>query len=88
MLVTTIRIQTELEMPLEALCKKFNRSKSSLINQVLKEFIAQDPLAELQWQKTEPALRSMKWGNGVPAEKVFKWMRSWSANEKLPRPKC
>ena len=86
--VTTIRIQAELEVPLEALCRKYNRSKSSLINQALKEFMAQDALAELRWQKTLPALRSMKSGKGAPAEEVFKWMQGWIVDEELPRPKC
>lgn len=86
--VTTIRIDAELEVPLEVLCKKFNRSKSSLINQALKEFISQQVLAEQRWQKTLPALMSMKSGGGVPAEKVFKWMESWNTDKELPRPKC
>ena len=45
MTVTSIRLQAELEEPLEVLAKKLDRSKNYLINQALKEFIAQQELA-------------------------------------------
>jgi predicted transcriptional regulator len=87
MTVTSIRLQAELEEPLEVLCKKLDRSKNYLINQALKEFIAQQALAEQRWNDTLPALESMKAGKGVPAEKVFEWMKSWGTDDELPRPK-
>ncbi|MDF1692931.1 MAG: ribbon-helix-helix protein, CopG family [Zhongshania sp.] len=87
MAVTSIRLQTELEEPLEVLCKKLDRSKNYLINQALKEFIAQQALAEQRWNETLPALDSMKAGKGVSSEKVFEWMKSWGTDDELPRPK-
>lgn len=87
MSITSIRLQPDLEEPLEALSKKLDRSKNYLINQALKEFIVQQELAEKRWQETLPALASMKAGRGVPAEKVFEWMRSWGTDNELPRPK-
>lgn len=87
MTVTSIRLQPELEEPLEALSKKLDRSKNYIINQALKEFVAQQALAEQRWQETLPALESMKAGKGVPAEKVYEWMRSWGTDNELPRPK-
>ncbi len=38
--VTSVRLQPEIERPLEALSKKLDRSKNYLINQALKEFLA------------------------------------------------
>ena len=87
MTVTSIRLQPELEEPLDALCKKLDRSKNYLINQAVKEFIMQQALAEQRWQETLPALKSMTEGQGVPAEKVFEWIRSWGTEKELPRPK-
>lgn len=85
--VTSIRLQPELEEPLDVLSKKLDRSKNYLINQAVKEFIAQQELAEKRWQETLPALESMKAGRGVPADKVFEWIRSWDTESELPRPK-
>jgi predicted transcriptional regulator len=87
MSVTSIRLQPELEEPLEALSKKLDRSKNYLINQALKEFIAQQELAEKRWQETLPALESVKAGRTIPADKVFEWMRSWGTDNELPKPK-
>lgn len=85
--ITSIRLQPELEEPLEALSKKLDRSKNYLINQALREFIAQQELAEKRWQETLPALESVKAGRTIPADKVFEWMRSWGSDKELPKPK-
>lgn len=87
MTVTSIRLQSDLEAPLEALCKKLDRSKNYLINQAVKEFIRQQELAEQRWQETFPAMESVKAGHTVPADKVYEWMRSWGTDSELPKPK-
>lgn len=87
MTITSIRLQAELEEPLNDLAKKLDRSKNYIINQALKDYIAQQELVEKRWQETLPALESMKAGKGVPVEKVLEWMRSWGADNELPRPK-
>ena len=69
------------------LAKKLDRSKNYLINQALKEFIAQQKLAEKRWQETLPALESVRAGRTIPADKVFEWMRSWGTDNELPKPK-
>lgn len=86
MTVTSIRLQPELEEPLEGLCKKLDRSKNYIINQAIKEFVARQELAEQRWQETLPALESVKEGRTIPAEKVFEWMRSWGTDNELPKP--
>ena len=87
MTMTTVRIKPELDEPLEMLAKKLGVSKDSIINQAVMDFIAQQELAERRWQETLPALDSMKAGRGVPADKVFEWMRSWGTENEVPRPK-
>lgn len=87
MTVTSIRLQAELEAPLDALAKKLDRSKNYIINQALKDYLAEQALTEKRWQETLPALESMKAGKGVPADKVLEWMRSWGTDNELPRPK-
>lgn len=87
MSVTSIRLQPDLEAPLEVLCKKLDRSKNYIINQAVKEFIRQQELAEQRWQDTLPALESVKAGKAVPADKVYEWMRSWGTDSELQKPK-
>jgi predicted transcriptional regulator len=86
MTVTSIRLKSDIEAPLEALSKKMDRSKNYIINQAVKEFLERQSLAEQRWEQTLPALESAKQGNTVPAEKVFEWMRSWGTEHELPRP--
>ena len=86
MTVTSIRLQPELEEPLEILCKKLDRSKNYLINQAIKEYIVQQALAEQRWQETLPALESATAGRTVAVEKVFEWMRSWGTANELAKP--
>lgn len=87
MTVTSIRLQPELEAPLEELSKKLDRSRNYLINQAIKEYIAQQALAEQRWQETLPALESANARQTVPADKVYEWMRSWGGVNELSRPK-
>ena len=87
MAVTSIRIRSDLEEPLEVLSKELGRSRNYIINQSIKEYVAQRELAEKRWQETLLALDSIKAGRVVPANKVFQWMRSWGTDNELPRPK-
>lgn len=86
MSVTSIRLQPDLEEPLEALSKKLDRSKNYIINQAVKEFVAQQEQAEKRWQETLPALESVAAGGTVPADKVFEWLRSLGTDSELPKP--
>lgn len=64
-----------------------DRSKNYLINQSIKEFVERQAVAEQRWQKTLPALESMRAARGVPTEKVYGWLRSEGTDNELPRPK-
>ena len=86
MTIVSIRLHPELEVPLEALSKKLNRSRNSLVNQAIKEFVSKHELVEQRWEETLPALQSIKAGRTVPADKVFEWIRSWDSDNELPRP--
>ena len=85
--ITSIRIPEEMEKPLEALSKKLDRSKSYLINQAIKEFIARQSLEESRWQDTLQALESIKSGNSIDEEDVNAWLNSWGTDKRLSTPK-
>lgn len=85
MSVTSIRLGSEVEVPLENLAIKLDRSKNYIINQAVKEFIARQAMAESRWEDTLEALDSVKTGKSVDASEVESWLQSWgSNNEKAP----
>jgi len=87
MSITSVRIPEDMEKPLESLSKKLDRSKSYLINQAIKEFIARQSLEDSRWQDTLEALESIKAGKSIDEEDVNAWMNSWGTNDRKSAPK-
>lgn len=84
--VTSIRLQPDVEVPLEQLAKKLDRSKSYLINQAVKEYVARQAMEELRWAETLSALDSVKAGNTLSAPDVLAWLESWGTDKALSKP--
>jgi predicted transcriptional regulator len=85
MSVTSIRLSKEVEVPLENLSVKLERSKNYLINQAVKEFVARQAMEDARWSDTLEALDSVKSGKSIDANEVESWLQSWgSADEKAP----
>ncbi len=83
--VTSVRLQPEIETPLEQLATKLDRSKNYLINQAIKEFLARKTLDEKKWSETLEALESVKSNRVVGEQEVNEWLDSWGKeNEKKP----
>jgi len=77
MSVTSIRLQKDLESPLEDLAKKLHRSKNWLINQAVKEFVERGSLEERRWVETMQALDSVEQGKIIGSKEVHGWLNSW-----------
>jgi len=86
MSVTSIRLQSDIESPLEELAKKLDRSKNYLINQALKEFIARQSMDDNRWEETLQALSSIESGKSIPESEVSAWLKSWGTDEELSPP--
>ena len=86
MSVTSIRLQSEIERPLESLAIKLDRSKNYLINLAIKEFIARKEIADQRWVETLEAIDSVKSGKGISEEDVNEWLESWGSNSELKPP--
>jgi len=83
--VTSIRLSSDVEVPLEQLAQKLDRSKNYIINQAIKEFVARQSMADIRWNDTLDALESVKSGKTVDEENVVAWLKSWgSKNENFP----
>ena len=75
--VTSIRLNTDVEGPLEQLAQKLDRSKNYLVNQAIREFVRRQAMEEARWADTLEALSSVKEGNLVDEKVASAWMQSW-----------
>jgi len=75
--VTSIRLSKDIEIPLEQLARKLDRSKNYLVNQAIKEFVLRQSMEELRWSDTTEALESVKAGRLVESIDVSEWLKSW-----------
>lgn len=82
--VTSVRLNTEVEAPLEQLAHKLDRSKNYLINQAIKEFLIRQGMEDARWADTLEALDSVKDGRMADAKEVTEWLQSWG--DKKPKP--
>ena len=84
--VTSIRLSKENEEPLEHLSQKLDRSKSYLINQAIKEYIARQSMDDARWEDTLKALSSIKEGKTIDEAEVVSWLKSWGTDKEKPAP--
>lgn len=84
--VTSIRLQPDIETPLEELAAKLDRSKNYIINQAIKEFIERQSVEDSRWSDTLEALSSIKNGSSIPESDVNAWLESWGSDEELSPP--
>ncbi|MBL4867708.1 MAG: CopG family ribbon-helix-helix protein [Pseudomonadales bacterium] len=87
MSVTSIRLQPELELPLNELSGKLDRSKNYIINQAIKEYLERQSIEEERWQDTLLALDSVKSGRGVDESEVTEWLNGWGTEQEKGAPK-
>ena len=84
--VTSVRLQAEIEKPLENLSKKLDRSKNYIINQAIKEFLDRRAIDEQRWTETLEAIDSVKSGKTVDEKTVNDWLDSWGSKNELEPP--
>lgn len=84
--ITSIRLNEDIDKPLESLAKKLDRSKNYLINQAIKEFLAKQSLEDSRWQETLEALESIKAGKTLEEEDVNAWLNSWGTDNRKSKP--
>ena len=86
--VTSIRLQKDLEEPLQTAAERLQRSKNWLVNQAVREYLEKDALAQQRWQETLEALESARQGKVVEGGAVHRWLESWGdeVEESPPKP--
>lgn len=84
--LTSIRIESDLIDTLESFAKQWDRSRSWVINQALREFLEKQALEQKRWIETEEALRQVDAGAVVEAQSVHRWMDSWIGPDPVKKP--
>lgn len=84
--VTSIRLNSEVEIPLENLAHKLDRSKNYIINQAIKEFVQRQSMEDSRWEDTLEALNSIKSGKTIDGKEVAAWLESWGTKDELSPP--
>lgn len=80
MSITSVRLNDDIEKPLNSLAEKLDRSKSYLINQAVKEFIARQSAEEGRWEETLAAIESVNQGKLIDESEVNAWLNSWGTD--------
>lgn len=75
--VISIRINAEVEAPLENLAQKLDRSKNYLINQAM---------GDARWQDTLSALASIEQVKAIDESEVVSWLKSWGTQNETSIP--
>ncbi len=84
--VTSVRLNSDIEAPLENLAKRLDRSKNYLINQAIKEFVARQAMEDSRWDDTLKALESMKEGKLIDESEVISWLKTWGTDSESSPP--
>jgi len=86
--VTSVRLNADVEAPLEDLARRLDRSKNYLINQAIKEYVARQSMDDARWEDTLKALASIKEGKVIAEAEVVAWIKSWGADDESSPPKA
>ncbi len=84
--VTSVRLNSDIEAPLENLAQRLDRSKNYLINQAIKDFVARQAMEDSRWDDTLKALESMKEGKLIDGSEVISWLKTWGTDSESSPP--
>ena len=86
MSVTSVRLNSDIETPLENLARRLDRSKNYLINQAIREFVARQAMEDSRWEDTLKALDSIKEGKVIDESEVISWLKTWGTDSESSPP--
>ena len=84
--VTSVRLNSDIEAPLENLAQRLDRSKNYLINQAIREFVARQAMEDSRWDDTLKALDSVKNGKVINESEVISWLKTWGTDTESSPP--
>jgi predicted transcriptional regulator len=87
MSVTSVRLSPEVEEKLAVVAERARRTKSWIINEAVKDYLARLGEDEKRWQETLEALASVRAGRVVEGDDVMQWLGSWGKKAEKKPPK-
>jgi predicted transcriptional regulator len=79
----SVRLQPELNDQVTAIAVSLDRSKSWVIEQAVKDYVA---LQAWQLAAIDEGIQAADAGQVVPHEDVVAWVKSWDGPDELPMP--
>ena len=87
MTTTSFRLDDDLESKLNTIAQNLSRSKSWIINDALRLYIAREEKKQQMLRETEEALADLEAGRVVSGEDVMKWLETWGTDDETSSPK-
>lgn len=87
MTTTSFRLDDDLENQLNKIAQNMSRSKSWIINDALRRYIASEEKKQQMLRDTEEALADLEAGRVVSGEEVMQWLETWGTDHETQAPK-
>jgi predicted transcriptional regulator len=87
MSTTSFRLDDDLEEKLEVTAKKLQRTKGWIINDALRQYIAQEEQKLRMLEETQEAIADIEAQRVVSGEEVMKWLETWGTVVEAQAPK-
>jgi predicted transcriptional regulator len=87
MSTTSFRLDDDLEEKLEVTAKKLQRTKGWIINDALRQYIAQEEQKLRMLEETQEAIADIEAQRVVSGEEVMKWLETWGTVVETQAPK-
>jgi predicted transcriptional regulator len=87
MSTTSFRLDDDLEEKLEVTATKLQRTKSWIINDALRQYIAREEQKLKMLEETQEAIADIQAQRVVSGEEVMKWLETWGTASEATAPK-
>lgn len=87
MSTTSFRLDDDLENKLSSIAQSLSRSKSWIINDALRLYIAREERKQQMLRETEEALADLEAGRVVSGVEVMQWLETWGTEGETEAPK-
>lgn len=85
-MTTSFRLDEDLESKLDKIAQNLSRSKSWIINDALRLYIAREEKKQQMLRETEEALADLEAGRVVSGKAVMKWLETWGTEDEEAAP--
>jgi predicted transcriptional regulator len=85
--MTSVRMPDDLMERLDATAERLRRSKSWLINDAIREYLAREDLRVKRLEETKAALGELEAGKLIDGDEVLAWLDSWGTDHERQPPR-